>query len=107
MKRFFAVLFVLYLMVSICSVAFAAEYRIVTNKFSTELTAALNESDHVLAMVEVCDVDHEKVMEDFQSNYPSEYAVYMNAKYGELSATNVEYSDEDLQEYNIDSAEIW
>ena len=97
MKKMFAVLFAFLLFTSMCSVAFAAEYRIAANKISPELTAALNESDSVMAMVQVRDVDHEKVMEDFKSAYPSEYAVYMYAKYGELSAGKVEYSDEALQ----------
>lgn len=97
MRKLIAVLFIFLLFSSICSVALAAEYRIAANKISPELTAALNESDSVMAMVQVRDVDHEKVMEDFKSAYPMEYAVYMYAKYGELSTGKVDYSDEVLQ----------
>lgn len=97
MKKVVAIFFVLLLLGSLGSMALAAEYSVAANKIAPELTASLRESDSVLAVVEMQDVDHDAVMDKFEMQYPEEYAVYMAAKNEAIFDDDEEIDSELLQ----------
>lgn len=100
MKKVLSFVMIFVLLSGIFTQATAFELAVARSKISSDLLSefeTLGTSDTTLAYVEMQDVDHDAVMEEFARRYPEEYTVYISAKYGSASVETSPEQDELLQ----------
>lgn len=99
MKKVISLIMVFMLMTVLLTQVAAAELAAAQSKISPELMSEfsnLRSNETTLAYVEMQDVDHDAVMEEFARRYPEEYAAYVAAKTGSASPLGTASTNEAL-----------